>query len=78
MYKSIAFSIFLGDNILMVEEYKDKAEGQEWVIAKDKIQDNNNSKIVVEIKDANEEPEARLGQGEFKNEPHQMFDIDYK
>nr|ADB11405.1 putative galactose-binding lectin [Spirobranchus lamarcki] len=77
--KSSDLCLIIGsDKILMVDEYKDKAEGQEWVLAKDKIQDNNNPKIVVEISDANGEVDAQLTQGELKNEPHQLFDIDYQ
>ena len=37
--------------MLTLDDYKENNAKQEWVIAKDRIQSKNNSKLILEIRD---------------------------
>ena len=64
------------EGTLMINTYVEDNKNQEWTIAKDRIQDKNDQKKVLQIVGASDEPGSKIEVAEFTNSENQLWDLE--
>ena len=72
-------NLLLGDgNTLIVNEYKEGEENQQWVTRDDRVKNKNDENRVFDIAGQNEDAGARICAWDFHGKNNQLWDFEYQ